>query len=351
MVKSLLILISLSISTATFATRGEIKRFTLLHDRMMIDRSLRLSPHGQFFNIDLAISSGLRSLISDVSNTSENSSSSAAAKQLETFKLLSKNVNTEKFIDLYAGFGIPLPDIKIKKHKLYTSLFYELNAGIMVTIANQDDPTNPQAQTYVRKELKTGLSILYKPEKDKALEFSLYQLTRSDSASNLTSANLAQDGEFFNLDSLNQDHIVYALDFQYARRTKTGQFKAGVREFKLMSSSGEESLYGSDPLLFTQFQWKPTGRLIRSSLFAGIHYRGRYSVDQGIYLGTHLSVDKKTVPIDLTVKVSSQFITLMPVLKLKWFNFSYSFKNPYRNPQDEVWVSSLHNIQLTLPFP
>jgi hypothetical protein len=309
-----------------------------------------LRPHGQFLNVDIAISSGLRNLISDISNASEGSAT-AAAKQLETFKLLIKNVNTEKYIDLYAGFGVPLPDIKIKKHRLYNSLFYEANAGVMVTIANQDDPTNPRAQTYVRKELKAGLAVFYRPKKDKTYELSLYRLTRADTAASLNSSNLAQDGEFFNLDKLNDDHTVFALDFQYSYRTKTGQLETGLREAKIKSSNGEKTLYGNDPLLFAHYQWSPTAGLIRSSFFAGIHYRGRYTIADGLYLGTQLSIDKQNVPIDLSVKVSNQFITIMPVLKLKWFNFSYSFKNPYRNPQDEVWVSSLHNIQITVPFP
>ena len=350
MAKLLVVLIFISLCMQIHATRPEINRFTELHDRMMIDRSLRLQPHSQFFNLDLGISSGLRSLINDVSNASD-STSTAVQKQLETFKLLTKNVNTERFIDLYAGFGVPLPDIKIKKHRLYSSVFYEANAGIMLTIANQDDPTNPLAQTYVRKEFKAGLTMLYRPKKEKAFELSLYQLTRADTAANLTSANLAQDGEFFNLDSLNNDHIVYTLDFQYAYQTKTGQLKAGAREFKLMSSSGNESLYGTKPLFFFQYQWRPSGSLIRSAPFAGVHFRNRYTLADGIYIGTQLSVDKKSIPIDLTLKASNQFITIMPVLKLKWFHFSYSFKNPYRNPQDDVWVSSLHNIQITFPFP
>lgn len=323
----------------------------LLHDRIMIDRGLRERPYSTFFDLDLVISSGIRTLINDLSNTSESTNQTAVQKQLETLSLLSKNVNTEKYIDLLANAGIPLPDISIKGHKFYNSLFYQFNAGIMLSINNRASATNPVAQTYVRKEIKKGLASIYKPKKDLFYEFALYQLTRADTYASINSAQLSQDGEFFNLDDLTQDQNVYAVDLIYNKHSKRGAFEAGIRELKVMKDSDVESIYGMKPLLHTQYTWFDERGNILIHPFVGVHFRNRYHLQRGIYGGAHFNFAKKEVPFSLTLKASNQFVTFMPQFKASWFHFSYTFKNPYRNPQDEVWVSSLHNIQIHFPFP
>lgn len=345
-----LILALLSISSSAQTARGEIQRFTLLHDRVMIDRNLRERPFNHFLDIDLVISSGVKTLINDLSNTS-NSSTTSIQKQLETFQLLSKNVNTEKYIDLLVGAGIPLPDIKVKGHKFYSSLFYQFNAGIMLSINNRLDATNPVAQVYVRKEIKKGLSTIYRPKKNLFYELSLYQMTRADTAVNRTATELSTSGEFFNLDDLSKDQNSYSLNFTYNKRSENGYLELGIRELTVMSSSDVESLYGSSPLLNAQYTWLTEGAYILTQPFIGVHYRKWYNVQRGIYGGAHFNFKKQEVPFSLTLKMSNQFLTVMPQFKTSWFHFSYTFKNPYRNPQDEVWVNSIHNLQIHFPFP
>lgn len=346
----------LSLTTKAQTARGEIQRFTLLHDRITIDRGLRERPYSEFLSIDLVISSGIRTLINDLSNTSDSTSSSAAQKQLETLSLLSKNVNTEKTIDALVSAGIPLPDIKVGRHRFYNSLFYQFHAGIQLSINNRASATNPVAQTYVRKQIKKGLATIYRPKEksgdhDQFWEIALYQMTRADTAVSLTATQLASDGEFFNLDDLNRDHNFYATDLIYHKTSRTGSLEIGAREVQLMSDSDEKSLYGTSPLLHTQYTWNGEGRNVIIKPFLGVHYRKWYPLHRGIYGGAHLNLAKKEVPFSLTFKVSNQFLTFMPQFKTSWFHFSYTFKNPYRNPQDEVWVTSLHNLQIHFPFP
>jgi hypothetical protein len=38
-------------------------------------------------------------------------------------------------------------------------------------------------------------------------------------------------------------------------------------------------------------------------------------------------------------------------MKTKWFQFVYSLKTPFRNPNQKVWVSALHNVNITIPIP
>ena len=345
----------LGLSSAFAQTpRGEVERFVLLHDRSMIDRGLRERPYSSFLDIDLIISSGIRTLINDLSNTSEDANQTAVEKQLETLSLLSKNVNTEKYIDLLVSAGIPLPDIKIKGHKFFNSLFYQFNAGIMLSINNRANATNPVAQTYVRKEIKKGLATIYQPKNssgDLFYEFAFYQLTRADTYASLTATQLSQDGEFFNLDDLTRDQNVYAADLIYNKRSKNGALEVGVRELRVMKDSDVESIYGMKPLLHTQYTWFDEAGNVLIHPFVGVHFRNRYELQRGIYAGAHFNLAKKEVPFSLTLKASNQFVTFMPQFKTSWFHFSYTFKNPYRNPQDEVWVSSLHNIQIHIPFP
>lgn len=344
--------LALLLLTPTWAQspRGEIQRFTLLHDRIMVDRALRYDSSSYIFNVDLVISSGVRTLINDLSNTSD-SSSSQAQKQLQTLELMSKNVNTEKYIDALVGVGIPLPDITWKGSKFYNSLFYQFGAGISLSFNNIRSVTNPEASIYVRKEIKKGITTFYRPQKDWLYKFSFYQLTRADIFSSLTATQLSQDGEFFNLDDLNRDHNFYAADISYIKRSSNGELLASIEEFQVMSDSDEKSLYGTSPLLRTQYTWFQKSGTVAINPFIGAHYRKWYPLHRGFYGGANFKFVRDEIPFSLTMKASNQFLTFMPQFKVSWFHFSYTFKTPYRNPQDEVWVSTLHNLQIQIPFP
>ncbi|GAB4019572.1 MAG: hypothetical protein Fur0010_21650 [Bdellovibrio sp.] len=139
-----------------------MRRFSLLHDRLTIERSLIRDSYSQFFNLDIQASSGILDLIGDAKNGSSNTAQTQTQKELNMYQLLSKHVNTEKFVDVNVIAGIPLPDIKYKGNQFLNSLFYELNIGISLSVNNQDSATNPVAQSYVRKETKTGLYSIWK---------------------------------------------------------------------------------------------------------------------------------------------------------------------------------------------
>ena len=329
--------------------RGEIQRFTLMHDRLTIDRGLREDHYAHFLSIDLLVSSGLKNLLGDVSNGTEGVTN-PVQKQLNMFELLSKYVNSEKLVDAQVYAGMPLPDIKIKKHKFLNSLFYELNLGVMFTISNKLSATNPSAQTYVRKQTKVGLMTTYQRVKKEIWELALYQLTRSDLSASVTSSQLATDGEFFNFDDLQKNHEMYAADIRLHRLWKSSQSLFEIQELQLLSRSSHKSLYGTSPLLHYRHTWKKPGEIMHIHPFAGVHYRKWYSIDEGIYGGVHLKFKKESV-FSFTGKISPQFFTLMPQFKSRFFHFTYSFKNPHRNPQDDIWVNAMHNISLSIPFP
>lgn len=335
---------------SAYAGRGELSRFTLLHDRITVDRDLRERDHDHFLNIDLVVSSGLLDLISDLSNTSE-SNQTSVQKQLETLQILGKNVNTEKTVDALIGAGIPLPTMKIFGKSFYSSLFYEFHAGVMVSINNEASATNPVAQTYVRKQSKRGLSTLFQYKKDQSYQVSLYQMLRADTEATVDSAELSGDGELFNLDELNQDESVLAMDIHYRKSSSNGAWDLALKELKLYRLNDIESNYGQSPLFNGRYTWFFKSQYFKIDPFVGMQYRKRYKLPRSFYAGFFMNFLNEKVPFNLIFKASNQFITLMPQFKTRWFHFSYTFKNPYRNPQDEVWVSSLHNIQIHFPFP
>lgn len=345
---SIILVLLLTISDGHGAVRGEIQRYTLLHDKAVIDRDLRARPYHQFLNIDFIISSGLKDLVGDISDGT-NDSESTAQKQLNMFQLLSKYVNTEQFVDLDASFGIPLFKIKINNYKFYTSAFYHVNFGVMSTISNQESVTNPKAQTYVKKDTKIGLNLSFKRKENEAWRIALYQLARSDVYSSITSSSLATDGELFSFDNLDEEHKTYSVDLAVEKDLSKFSFLAEMRELKAISSSGDETLYGNRPLLhfrtFKNFESDQYNLIV----FIGAHYRRWYSLMRGIYAGFDFQY-KKMENLRFIFKMSNQFFLLNPMIEFKYFIFTYAYKSPHRNPQDDIWVPGMHNIAISIPF-
>lgn len=348
-IKFWILLLSLSSTVHATGLRGEIQRYTLLHDRAMIDRNLRSRPYQDFIVADFIISSGLKDLVGDISDGTEDSQSTVQ-KQLNMFELLSKYVNTEQFVDLDIVAGLPLPKVKIKKWRFYNSAFYHLNMGVMATISNQTSVTDPTAQTYVKKDTKIGINSTLKRKKNEDWYFSLYQLSRSDLSASLNSSSLATDGELFDFDKLNDEHQMFALDLAYKKNYEKYFLLAEFRELKLKTSKKVDTLYGTKPLFHLkakrileteQFHLKP---------FVGFHYRRWYNLMRGLYAGIDFKY-KKLESLRFIFKASNQFFLINPMVEFKYFVFSYAYKSPFRNPQDDIWVPGMHNIILKVPFP
>lgn len=329
--------------------RGEPQRYTLLHDRFTVDRILKKEIlESQFFDLDLAASSGIRSLMNDIKTGTENVGTSAQ-KQLNMFQVLSKNINSEKYIDLDVTAGIPLFDIKYKKYKFLPSFYFNLNFGVLFTTSNKDDATNPTGQLYIKKESKMGVQVAFPKSKQEFYFINLYQMKRADTLSIVTSQSLATSGELFNFDSLENSQETIRLDLMYKKIDKHREYTFEFRELSLLKQKDVSLAYRNNPFLRTQLLLNYDFEKFTLSPFFGVHQRVWYPIHQGLYIG---SVYKsKTIPIQVIGKLSYQFITLIPQFKTKYFQVNYALKNPYRNPQDNIWVSSIHSINLGFPFP
>tara|TARA_R110002072_G_scaffold534_8_gene4289 strand:- start:40158 stop:41207 length:1050 start_codon:yes stop_codon:yes gene_type:complete len=327
--------------------RSEIDRYTILRDRAITDRQLKVeSPYQEFFNLDIVASSGIRTIISDVKSGTETTNS--AQKQLNMFQLLSKYVNSERYVDVDFTTGFPLFDIKFKKHHFMPSFFFNYNVGLMFTVSNQENALNPTGQLYLKLDKKIGIQTLY-PQKKSLYQFAIYQMTRSDLLSSITSSSLATSGKLFNLDDLNKEQKTIAFDIDYMKKNARDFFQLAAKEVKLLSQTDHKSKYEHKPLLSARYGRFLKWEKIMATPFIGIHYRQKYSLHQGIFIGTKF--ESLQHPLELTAKLSNEFITLIPQVKFKYLRFNYTLKNPYRNPQKDVWVSSMHSLNLAIPFP
>ncbi|TNF28948.1 MAG: hypothetical protein EP319_07970, partial [Deltaproteobacteria bacterium] len=85
-------LLSLLFLQAAFAGRSEVDRFTLLHDRYIVDRYIRSQADNYIFYLDAAISSGVKKIIGDIKDSAENETD-ATQRQVKTLQVLTRNLN------------------------------------------------------------------------------------------------------------------------------------------------------------------------------------------------------------------------------------------------------------------
>lgn len=330
--------------------REELFRYTLLSDRMEIYRAHKNPEREQFFKLDLAVSSGLKDLIGDI-KSGNSSSSNAVTKQIEILGLLNKSINTERYVDLKAGIGIPLPYFSISKIHFLPSLFYELGLGASLSISNFGDVQNPRAQTYVKKETKMGLES--KVSRTGKFDFSaaLYTLDRADASNTLTATNLAAGQDLVSFDSLNQSQKFLAFDFAVTKKRAAYQYTLKMRELPIKTlTETRASDFGKSPLLQAGVEREFKFDAFTYQWSLGVHYRKRYALADGFFLYQKL-YSFKTIPITLHSFLDNESLFISPSLKFSICEMSYGYKLIYRNPIDNMWVPGVHNILFSVNFP
>lgn len=320
-------------------------------DRVKIDRSIKRSPNTSFLDIDLFISSGLKSLIGDVKDGNR-SDLSSTQKQTNMLNLLNKNINTEKILDLELGLGIPAPNFRLYGIDFDLSLFGNVNVGAMVSFLSGSSALNPQAEAYLKKDIKVGASIKLKAEKyfDGEVLANIYRLSRSDVSSSLDYTTLSSKGQIIETSDLNKEEISYQMDLGYLMNYQNGHVLYEIQELKLRESVSQKvPLYGNRPFYHIHGELDLNEEHTFKT-FLGFHSRFNYSLFNGLYAGI------KTRPIDsapfyINGKISAQFLTLFPQFKTRYFEFNYVIKLPMENPQNDLWVSTIHAFELNFPFP
>ncbi|MCO4795008.1 MAG: hypothetical protein KC493_14930 [Bacteriovoracaceae bacterium] len=331
--------------------RPEVDRFTLLHDRHTIDRYIRSDTENYIFYLDAAISSGVKTIIGDIKDSAQ-TEQNPAQRQIKTLQVLTRNLNTEKYLDIDLRVGVPLPIFKIKQFEFKLSPFYNINLGTSFSFNNQNTNSTAQAQTYVRKEIKMGVKSKIKKRKDETIIINFYQLTRADINSSLDQSEIVTQGELVEFSSIDQNNISYATDLGYERDFSHYLYRFEVNELKLMetSASMRKTTYTELPMFHFHYRFKNKefGLFTLDPLY-GVHFRDGHTLAQGLYVGVlaHLT----TLPFTLYTKMSNQFLTFNPLFRTSYFQLNYGLKVPYRNPQNDLWTASIHSLNIAVPLP
>lgn len=210
-------------------------------------------------------------------------------------------------------------------------------------------------QSYLKKETKTGISTQYLYKKRHDWKLNLYQMERADTLLVLNKTDLVEKTKMFDTDDLDKNEVSYALDLKETYITNQYEAFIELRELKLLevkSKTQRKSLYGSSPLIHLGMKYKPQieAQALKWNPFIGVHYRKRYPIEDGIYLGIFLKYSDH-IPFQFTGKISKDFMTLIPQFVTKYIHFIYTYKTPIHNPQEEIWVPAMHSVSLSIPFP
>jgi len=331
--------------------RPELNRFVYLHDSYKIDRRINHLPHETFFDLDATFSSGLLDLVNDISNNSKDSSLSAYDKQVKTIEVLSKNINTEKYVELNLEIGAPLPSFSIADLQIAPSLFILGNAAISFSISNYNSAIDPNAQTFLKIDQKFGSSFKVRQDSKRLVYFSLYKLRRSDMGASVTSTQMSQDGKIFDPSKLTQFTERWSLDLGIQQQlSKRSTISGEIEELTVKETKGVPGQeYPNFPLFNILYEIKMKSESFNYTPLAGIHARTKYEITRGYYAGIKVSsIDD--VPVEFIGKIDAFFLNLSTALKFRHFEFIYTLKTPYRNPQDEMWVPATHRLTLNVPF-
>lgn len=347
------IIVALILATNAHASglRNNLKRYTLVRDKTIVDQLVRAPLYESYFDLDLTVSSGVKTLVGDVKNISNNSDNDAA-KELAIAEILNKNINSERYADLNATFGVPLPTIKIKKYRLTPALFYNLNLSTLFTISNIEDVTDPSVAVYIKQETKLGVSTILtkKSDKETQVKLNLYMFKRADTSLIQTASTLVENTKIFDFGALSDGESSLGADFIYKRTNTKRTYILELLEIKaipLKTISDVE--YDHFPLFHAYHQWhKSSDQKFWFEMFAGVHMRKRYSLFEGIYVGTWLK--SKDLPFRASLNLSKQFLTFMPEFKRSSFFFNYKLRMTYINPQDSIWVPTIHSFNLGFAF-
>lgn len=331
--------------------RSELSRYYLLRDRTIAARDL-YRPKEAFLSVDLILSSGVKDLISEVDDATGTGSS--LQQTLEINKLLLKNANTERYIDADVALAIPLPYIKIKKTRILPHLFFGANLGASLSVSSHTgDPNDVELQAYAKKEIRYGVGTKVRFKPKETWDISLTQLKRADLYESRDATTIATSGDLVDLDGIDKNESTWRLALGFTKDNAKDQWFIRVSEIKIDKGPGHEkpALYDDNsPFWHLGFARKILTNWGEIRPFVGFHYRERYGVDDGLYIGAKAKLDS-AFPMALTAMLDNQFFQLAPSLETKFFHFRYGIKTPYRNPQSDLWVSTIHQISLTFPFP
>lgn len=333
----------------SYAQRGELERYTHWHDRLILENEQLYGTKGErnahYLELNFTLSDGLLGLIGEVETQTQLGNTSAQKTQ-NILNLINQNINSERLVDTFLGVRAPLPTFKLSDLEFTPSAFYQYKLGVSFSFSNQADATDPRAQIYLKMDQKMGISTLLETSSSHQWWVSIYQLERQDFASERSAQDIAEDEKVFDLDELERTQKSLELDLRF--RTELYRYISytiGVDEVTLNQSSQHNSGFGKRPLWYQQFDYQRGDY----RLYAGHHFRQRYSIADGLYMGGlwHFLED---LPLRFKTHLTTETLSLGGVLKTGSFMLQYVYQTPHQNPEDDIWAYSLHKLSVGFPF-
>lgn len=333
--------------------RNELNRFVLLRDKILLEQILKQNRPLSYLDIDFHGTSGLKSMIGDLKNSTNNSKLDAFNKQSSIIQMLDKLVNTEKYIDLDLWASIPFGKYSYGNLVFYPSIFASMDFAANFSVSNAGDPANPILQTYLRLDQKLGFWAKILLSETTYLHGKFYQLARRDNYSLYNAAAIINEGSgnILGTNNLNQVDTFAMLDLLYSKKFIDQKINLEIQELQLINNvyNGKEFYYPNFPFWHMSYEFyytlKGGGTL---TLLGGVHNRQRYSLLNGTYFG--LKIKTLESPFQFLGIVDSNFITLNPKIILPYFSLNYTIKLPIYNPQQYYWVGVIHGINLSLLY-
>ena len=325
-------------------------RYQFLRDESLIESFLKRGEYNTYLYGDINFSSGLKTLAGKV-RTATNRELTQAQMQTNVLALLNQNLNTEKYLNVDLGFGVPLPNFKLGKIKVIPDIFLQLNLGGAFAISTDDTGINTILQSFIKFDAKLGVHALFFAEKYFA-EMALYQTQRHDLWKTLTRDQIIQQGTLIRYGDLDKKTNYYFTDLKLGLRDQHKTLTLAVREWELAKKRdpGKALLVEYKPMWELQLRGHLMWGEMKLDPILGWHFRNQtfYSASDGLYLGAY--VKGKNSPLYFTGLLNLNFLTLVPSLDLGFFHASYSLKAPLENPQKNLWLTAIHSLQVVFYF-
>jgi hypothetical protein len=343
------------IQTNFAANRTDIDRYQLLRDKMKVNTVMKPYEHDFLLDIDVAISNKFKEVVDDSDTFVDANSSDTTA----IANFLEKYNDTEYFLKIGLGLGVPLPSFSVGSFKISPDFrgFAEIGTSASITARAQDfitidGATNNNSQSYIQlyaqQDFKYGLNIGYEYKNHIFGDLFLYRLDRWDRYEIVDAAELVtQEGDFIDLDEPKNTNHVLTTDFKIGYKVQQFKTYFSLEEMAISTTSKNGSLsYGVKPLFHFHAEYTWDLFIMDLTVFAGIMKRNSYEFDDGFYKG--VLMDFNYFPLDASLMLDNEFITFQPKVDLWLLTLDYSLKKPINEKKDGFTSAVIHALNLRI---
>lgn len=233
-------------------------------------------------------------------------------------------------------FGIPLPFIKIKKHRFLPNLFYEKSKLISLVVSNQ-----LQSSAYLRQDSRIGLNSKYRYF-DNSFDFSLYLKSVQEGVVERGADQLAQRQTLFTFEDIQQNKKEndFSFDFTFKKIVLNNEVVFTLADFDL--SSSPRSI--NNIVIYRNYLW---GVVQFSPLF-DLYYRDNFKSEENIRIGLSIQYFSLTTSFKSSLYTSQFNISYAPSFLDLNLNYSLQKNN---SKIDNLEAPLLHGVSLQYRFP